>query len=126
MPVHVLVSLVFCCATASLAATRRHILVNRPIIWLGRVSFSAYLLHFTVIPTLATTFPAVFRTGATGVPAILHFFALLLATVVATFLVSYATYRLVELPMIAVGKRLCELLSRPARRSATEVTSALH
>src|SRR5690606_23357474 len=84
-----------------------HFLVNKPAVWMGRVSFSAYLIHFTVIPTLASIWPGVFNAGASGVPAIIHFVALLLTATVVTFLVSFVTYKTVELPMIALGKRLC-------------------
>lgn len=107
VPIHVLVSWVFCVAIAVLSVSRRHFLVNKPAVWMGRVSFSAYLIHFTVIPTLATTWPGVFNTGASDVPAIAHFVALQLTATVVTFLVSFVTYKTVELPMIALGKRLC-------------------
>ena len=123
VPVHVLIAWIFCVVTAVLMVSGRHFLINRPAIWMGRVSFSAYLIHFTVIPTVATSVPDLFDTSATGVPAILHFAALLSAAVVVTFLVSFLTYRTVELPMIALGKRLCARLRAIESRNRAAVHS---
>jgi peptidoglycan/LPS O-acetylase OafA/YrhL len=111
VPIHVLVSWIFCLVTAVLALSGRNLLVNSPAIWMGRVSFSAYLLHFTAIPAIATLLPTVFNTDATGMAAIGHFALLLSAAIAVTFLASVVTYTAVELPMIGLGKRLCAKLS---------------
>lgn len=111
IPIHLLVAWVFCVAIVALVAAGRHFLVNPAAIWMGRVSFSAYLLHFSVIPTLAGFAPSLFRPDATGVFAIAHCLALFVATVLVTFAVSFATYLSTEIPMINIGKRLSGRLS---------------
>jgi peptidoglycan/LPS O-acetylase OafA/YrhL len=78
---------------------------------MGQVSFSAYLLHFAVIHFTVECFPALFHVYATGMRAIGAFAATWVVMVVVTFGLSMLTYRLIELPMMEVGKKL-------ARRTA--------
>lgn len=68
------------------------ILSTRPLVLLGEISFSVYLLHM-----FALSFGQ--RLGLTGS-------LLAWATVVATLLVAYASYRLIEKPGIAIGRWL--------------------
>lgn len=84
-------------------------MVNRAIVWLGRVSFSAYLLHFAVLDLWLAMFPAMAQ--ATGVEAIVRCLLLLAATVLSTFALSWVSHRTVELPMIDLGHRVCARLN---------------
>lgn len=79
------------------------VLSLRPCVFLGRISYSLYLLHHSVLKSVA---PWVLERGG---------LALLLAVVVALSLaLSAACHRWVELPAIALGARL-------ARRFAPRV-----
>jgi peptidoglycan/LPS O-acetylase OafA/YrhL len=80
--------------------------INRPIRALGQVSFSAYLLHFSVLHKLPLVLPGIFDVHATGVRAIFVFLALWLTAMPITFALATLTFRLVETPMIGVGRRL--------------------
>jgi peptidoglycan/LPS O-acetylase OafA/YrhL len=88
-----------------------HAMKNRPVpavlTWLGRISYSLYLTHAVVlylipriIPDLASHTPAVRL--ATG----LTYLAVVLA-------LAWISYRMVELPGQALGRRLTARLARP-------------
>lgn len=93
-------------------ASGRTVFVNRAAQEMGKVSFSAYLLHFAVLD-LVERFPAVFGTQAAGVRAILYFGAGWVVVVVLVFLVSAAQYRLVELPMMNLARALTRRRKAP-------------
>ena len=79
--------------------------INRYAAAMGRVSFSAYLLHFAVLK-IFELIPGVLQTNATGFRAIAAFAAGWIITVAITYGVAWASYRVIEQPMINVGKSL--------------------
>jgi peptidoglycan/LPS O-acetylase OafA/YrhL len=93
--------------------------LSRPVlVFLGRISFSVYLLHLTWIHLLA---PHLVVRGAPG-RSVAILLAAVLAVTVATATVSH---RLVELTSIAAGNRVCRWLAvrvgaRPLPSHATE------
>jgi len=83
-------------------------LVNAPIRYLGKVSFSAYLWHFVVLLSLNSLVkggvdPFGMKTANHGFVFFCGFFPFLL---VVTGFLSTITYRLVERPMISLGNRV--------------------
>jgi len=99
-------------------STGRSILVNRYAAAMGRVSFSAYLLHILVLQLLIA-FPQISRAHARGYEAILAFLLGWPVVVLITFAVAWVLYRTVELPMIRLGGRLIR-----ARREAPRLRPA--
>lgn len=99
-------SFVFMAFTCILALPTRSIFVNRAICSLGQVSFSAYLIHFSLIRKLPEYFPAVFDVKASGWEAIGVFFALWIVVVPLTYALSFMTFKAIEEPMIALGRSL--------------------
>ncbi|RKK05659.1 DUF1624 domain-containing protein [Pseudoroseomonas wenyumeiae] len=95
-------------------ALSRHkgVLVNRPAAAMGKVSFSAYLLHFMVLYIFGL-FPDLLHTQATGIEAILAYAVGLVLTVVLTYLTSALSYYVIEQPGVQAGKRLIHQLRRP-------------
>ena len=86
----------------------------RPVIYLGRISFSVYLLHYTLILLLS---PLLAR--PTGLVAGASFMA---TVAVATIALSHLSYRWVERPSVRVGNRACGGVA--ARSHATTRPSA--
>jgi peptidoglycan/LPS O-acetylase OafA/YrhL len=74
-------------------------------IWLGDVSYSLYLIHFPVAILVAKTLSRIFsaKTSATVATATEVMISLSIA-----FGLSALIYRLVEIPSIAVGKRMAQ------------------
>lgn len=92
-------------------------LVNRPLQHIGKISFSGYLTHFFMLQ-VARKLLAKIHAGDRLSPD-LYFVATVLLALVGTVLVSSVTYRLVEVPGQALGKRLIQGLA--SRRATTKV-----
>jgi len=90
------------------------LLVNRAIVHLGQISYSAYFWHFAV---LWATSPLGLNpyNGQFAAPVLLQFALLLTGVLAVTTLLSTLSYRLIELPMIGVGRQLADWVV--ARRS---------
>jgi peptidoglycan/LPS O-acetylase OafA/YrhL len=102
-------SLILMAFIVILAAAPRSVFVNRAICALGRVSFSAYIVHFAVLHELCRAMPGVFNTLATGWGAILAFCLLWLVTLPLVYGLSWLSWRGIEQPMIGVGRRILAL-----------------
>jgi peptidoglycan/LPS O-acetylase OafA/YrhL len=86
------------------------LLSTRPVALLGKLSFSSYLLHYTLLILLA---PIVDR------PTTWPFALLLLALVLGgTLGLSALTYRWVERPAILAGNRVCDWIAARAHTNS--------
>ncbi len=82
----------------------RRLLESAPILFVGRVSYSLYLLHLAVLILLA---PRIVRHGGTAAEMLL-----LLALVLAvSLLLSWLSWQAVERPAIAAGNRVVHRLA---------------
>lgn len=90
----------------ALAALPWGIIVNRAMIFIGRVSYSAYLVHFLVLKQLTLIFPGSASVG---------YFALIVAGgFLITIPLAYLSYLWIERPAMAFGKQLIQWLNRRA------------
>jgi peptidoglycan/LPS O-acetylase OafA/YrhL len=81
------------------------LLVNAPIRYIGKVSYSAYFWHFVVLEIIGRA--ALDPLGIAHLtPAWPYYLAAFAAAVALTTLGSTLTFYLIEAPMIAVGRRL--------------------
>jgi peptidoglycan/LPS O-acetylase OafA/YrhL len=101
-------------------------LVTAPIRYLGTISYSAYFWHFAILRMID-------RLGLSpyshpyDAPGWLQFLLLLTAVAALTVIFSTATYRLIEMPMIRVGRHLAaKTATKHAERLAVPVTSSSH
>ena len=84
----------------SLMYWRTSPLIGNAIVWIGKISYSAYFVHFAVLEYL----PPLRQTGLPVAD-----FAIAYAMVVAsTALISSVTYLFIEIPMIKLGARLIQ------------------
>lgn len=103
--------------TFCLADGATKFLVNSPICYLGKVSFSAYIWHLSVLSFLnlsakAGVDPFDLKTSTHGFAFLCWFFPFL---VLVTSFLSTITYRLVEQPMISLGNELLKKLDNRGR-----------
>ena len=87
-------------------AAPKNLFVNPAAAFVGKISFSAYLLHFAAIELLPGRFPLLFHTHATGIAAIVAYAGGWLAVTGATCAGAFGTYHAIERPMIDFAKRL--------------------
>ena len=84
----------------SLMYWRTSPLVGNIIVWIGKVSYSAYFVHFAILHYLPPLRP-------TGVPFI-DFLFMYAAVIISTVILSSVTYLLIEMPVRRLGSRLIE------------------
>ncbi len=107
VPALFVASLIFMILACALGNAPESIFNNRLVRAFGTASFSAYILHFAVLHKLPVLLPTIFDVQrVTGWRAILTMAELWAVVVPLTFALSLLTYRLIEEPMIAVGRRL--------------------
>lgn len=122
--IHIAYSACFALAVLCIAGGADTLVVNRPIRFLGRISFSAYLVHFVWYElVLAQTdrkvdlFAPFDGWNGNG------FFLIVFTGVLSiTVLVSSVTHRFIERPMIDAGSRLTRRIAASAqlRRAVQE------
>jgi peptidoglycan/LPS O-acetylase OafA/YrhL len=84
----------------SLMYWRTSPLVGNAIVWIGKVSYSAYFAHFAVLHYLPPLRPS-------GLPFV-DFTFMYAAVIISTVACSSITYLFIEMPMIKLGSRLIE------------------
>lgn len=80
----------------------------------GKLSFSAYLLHFFILRVTANLLNLA---NANALPAPVYLLALSVLSISGTLAISYLSYKYVEVPGQALGKRLINRLDRPSAAS---------
>tara|TARA_R110001583_G_scaffold7158_5_gene35650 strand:+ start:20711 stop:21109 length:399 start_codon:yes stop_codon:yes gene_type:complete len=104
LPPHVIYGIAFLILALSLHFSANRILVNKATVFIGKLSFSIYLVHFLIIE--------IFKIVFTKLPFIdllqndIKFtFAYLLVILLSCF-VSIFTYKVIEKPGINIGKMI--------------------
>lgn len=103
-------AIAFALAALALMNSSPRAIVNPATVWIGKVSYSAYFIHFALLGLL----PATLR--LTGFP-VFDWLILFFALAAASIGMSCVTYRVVELPAIAAGRHLIASLEK--RRAIT-------
>lgn len=88
-----------------------HFLDLRPIIWLGKISYSFYLVHWPIL-WLSAWLLGLYALSFTTLYPVLSSVLVLLVSVPLAALLADGLYRVVELPSIRLGKRLIGSRSR--------------
>jgi peptidoglycan/LPS O-acetylase OafA/YrhL len=102
----------------TMSQSSNRFLINPVIAGIGKVSFSAYLLHFAVIKLVMTDHAEFFHIRDAGWSAIVAFLCSILVVTVLTCLLSAVTYTLIEKPMTRWAKKLTRGPARAAQAVA--------
>ncbi|MBS1228231.1 MAG: acyltransferase, partial [Proteobacteria bacterium] len=113
LPTHLLISLAFTAWALVLVIRSPGLAVNRLIVKLGQVSFSAYILHFFMLELASRIVSSLWHGPQVGVASIPYAGAIVLIGVVLTYLLAAISYRHIEQPFIAIGKRVIAGLRFP-------------
>jgi len=109
---------VFACMFMGLALSPWRLVVNRATRFLGKISYSVYLVHTTVIFFLAPVYHWIYRHAPSLTACFLASLALTLLLVLP---LSWLTYRFVEEPGIRLGKRISRRLADRAAQARASV-----
>jgi peptidoglycan/LPS O-acetylase OafA/YrhL len=82
------------------------LLVNSLFCYLGEISYSAYLLHFEVVPLVRFLFKQAVAAAQVTVSPTIEFFGVVSLALAATAGLATLTYRWIEVPGINAGRRL--------------------
>jgi peptidoglycan/LPS O-acetylase OafA/YrhL len=96
----------------AVGAFRPSLLRSAPLVQLGKISYSLYLLHFPIMCISAKVIYGLNRGGSPVASGMM----LLAVTGAVSLVASYGQYRWVELPGIRLGRRMVPLIDR--RRAA--------
>lgn len=119
-PQHLIASAGFMLFILGMSQVGRGLLVNPLVAYIGKVSFSAFLLHFHVIRLVLVRHPDLFHLHAKNWHAIAVWPLGFLFVAVVSCLISSATYPLVEEPFMRWARRLTQK-SPPAPAAAPSV-----
>lgn len=106
LPTHLLATLLFVPWALFLVVKPSGVAVNRYIVDLGRVSFSAYVLHFAVLRYVGVGLKAVWPFGNGGILSIPYSIVLLLLAVLITRILAGFTHRYIERPGVNLSKSI--------------------
>jgi peptidoglycan/LPS O-acetylase OafA/YrhL len=115
VPGHVVVAVLLACLTAALALYPSAAAVNRITIFMGKTSFSLYLLHGLALPAAAAIVGRIFAAAGVHASGPVAFASVLTVLLLICVPAAWATYRLIELPGMALGKLVIERLKNPHR-----------
>ena len=110
--------LVFGCSGSSQIVNA--VLGNRPLRFLGRISFSLYCTHLIILKAAVPVWVAVFGEQLIAYPLLGPLLDIMFV-VPAAVLLSAITYSYIELPGIAAGRKLSALLKRLLSNKAAVV-----
>ncbi len=109
-PTHLLASLLFLPWAVVLVTKPHTLVVNFMIVSLGKVSFSAYVLHFAVLKLTSELVKHVWPLSMEGIYSIPYYLILLVVACVTTWCIAMVTHRYVEQTFINVGKSIIQNL----------------
>ena len=89
------------------ASERMYPLNNMATIFLGKISYSVYLLHPLVIIALAPFYSALMRSDLNDLE---KFFIAQGVTLAVLLPIGVASYKMIEKPGVRIGERICRLL----------------
>jgi len=89
-----------------LSLTDNLLFVNRVTMYIGEISYSIYLVHFAIIYWLNKLGFFKFLFDSTNENATAYFLLKFLCITIIAIIVSTITYRIIELPMQKIGKKI--------------------
>ncbi len=116
LPERIFFSLGFVALMLGIKACPTRLLVNPVTCYLGKVSYSIYLLHFAVLRLAMNTLDTYLDASQQGLPLFLLLFGL---TVAGAGALAWLTHRCIERPGIELGARLIRYRRTTAGKTAT-------
>ena len=106
VPAMLAVSACFCIAIVAMS-TESTVFVNGVSAAIGKVSFSAYLVHWLVLQFVKAN-PVIFYTHSNGIKVVVAYALTWLIVVGVTYCISWLVYRGIETPAINMGKSIID------------------
>lgn len=117
MPIHFLFGLSFLVLMIALSKKESVLIVNKLSIFLGKISYSAYLTHFAVLYWLSRFELVDFVETTNTISSLLNYAIRLLLTLAITSILSWILLKVIELPFQKIGKNLIAKLEKRNEKS---------
>lgn len=118
LPNHILFGVCFLIIGIALSKYTPVLIINPVMIYIGKISFSMYLVHFAVLHWLLYfNFTDYFNNG------ILNYIVRFYIAVLLTVLISSVTYNFIELPFQKFGKKIIDIFERRSNLSVKKSDS---
>ncbi len=111
-------------ATLVYAKERIPLLASRPLVFIGDISYSIYLLHYVVLCALGKLFAWAQAEAGIHVNVLVLSVVIACATIVLTCPLAWLSYTYVEKPGVRLGKALLGHLPAQAAKSAPDALRA--
>jgi peptidoglycan/LPS O-acetylase OafA/YrhL len=105
MPFHIFFGIAFLMLGVALSKFRFKLIVNPIMQYIGKISFSMYLFHFSVIHWLTNLHFIEYSTNG-----LLNYVARFSLVTCLTVLISSFLYRAIEIPFQKIGKKIIDKL----------------
>jgi len=92
------------------ALGEKKLITKKPLCYIGKISFSCYIIHFAVIELLLKIINHLFPPFYSIMPTC-QFLLFFIATLVLTIFISSFTYRYIEIPGMKIGRMIIATLS---------------
>lgn len=102
MPIYYAMAIAYALILLGLSFTPVPIIVNRITVFFGLISYSVYLNNLVIIYLMVPIYQKIYATNSNE---LLHYFTCLLVTLTIVTSISWLTYKLIEEPCIALGRR---------------------
>ena len=106
IPHHFFYGIAFVALTLGLYFNPTKLLVNSFTKWIGKISYSLYLVHYIFLPYLRSW------VNLDGFGKTVQFSLYFLILLAISSGISYATYRIVEIPSMNIGRKLIHKLEQ--------------
>lgn len=111
IPPHILFGVAFLALMVSLSKNEILLLVNKPTIFLGKISYSSYLVHFAVLHWMGEFEFVDFIAISTPIDSIINYLIRLIVVLFLTSIISWGLLKIIEQPFQKIGKKIVERLS---------------
>lgn len=106
LPGHFLFGIAFVLLGIAISKTEFKVLENPILIYIGKISYSMYLVHFAVLYWLTKFNFVDYLEVSNAFTAILNYSFRFLIVIVLSVFISSISYRLIEMPMQNIGKKI--------------------
>jgi peptidoglycan/LPS O-acetylase OafA/YrhL len=96
----------------SLSLKKNDFFVNKPLSFIGRISFSVYLLHFIILDTIGSYINKILPYPWHGAIATANLVIIFIVVTIATSFFAYITYRLIEINGMYLGVRFSKVVAK--------------
>ena len=120
-PVHILLSALFVPWILIVILEPHKLIISPLIVAIGKMSFSMYLIHFSILPLAVWILNKIWTGSKDGLMSVAFSAIVLTLATLVSYLIATVTYRFIEQPFIEYGRKLCLLMNERMRFASRDL-----